>query len=163
MTAMPQSFDPALEDTRAFRNALGLYATGVTVVTCQTPDGPLGMTVNSFTSLSLDPPLVLWCPAKDAGRHDAFVGTSHFAIHVLSSAQKDLCMQFAKSGNPFADLDWTPSAQGTPLLSGALARFECAHHAVHDGGDHSILVGRVETVTTQEGSPLIYHAGNFKD
>ena len=163
MTAHSHGFNPSLEDARAFRDALGRYATGVTIVTCASDAGPQGMTVNSFTSLSLDPPLVLWCPAKSANRHDMFVGAKHFSIHILSDAQKDFCMGFAKGPSPFDQVDWTPDANGTPILPGTLARFDCMHHAVHDGGDHSILVGRVLNVELTDGTPLIYYGGGFRD
>lgn len=162
MTSQTHSFDPSAENSRAFRDALGRFATGVTVVTCASDTGPLGMTVNSFTSVSLDPPLVLWCPAKLAGRHDVFVGAKHFAIHILAADQQDLCMGFATGPNPFDRIDWQGDANGTPILPHAIARFDCSHHAVHDGGDHSILVGRVDRVSLQDGDPMIYYAGGFR-
>ncbi len=161
MTAHPNSFDPSVEDSRAFRDALGRFATGVTVVTCASDAGPQGMTVNSFTSLSLTPPLVLWCPAKSANRHDMFTKAAHFSIHILSDAQKDLCIGFAKDTSPFDTIDWQADANGTPILANTIARFDCTHHAVHDGGDHSILVGRVVKVELGAGDPLVYYQGRF--
>ena len=155
------SFDPTRADSRDFRAALGRFATGVTVITCATPTGPLGITANSFSSLSLDPPLVLWCPAKSSSRYPFFMAAKHFAIHVLGAEQKELCQGFARSGDAFDGLRMAEGAGGTPLIDGCLARFECEQVAAHDGGDHSILIGRVDHVTTREGAPLLFHGGLF--
>ncbi len=154
-------FAPGEDTARLFRDALGRFATGVTVVTCQSPLGPLGITANSFASLSLDPPLVLWSPAKASRRHEAFVEAERFAIHVLGDAQQDVCMNFTKQGTDFEALDWSVGAHDVPLIEGCLARFECSRHAVHEGGDHSLIVGRVEAVTLREGTPLIFAKGAF--
>lgn len=163
MTNETVRFDPNAEpDGRRFRDALGRFATGVTVVTCASDAGPQGMTVNSFTSVSLDPPLVLWCPAKSAGRYDVFLRAERFSIHILSADQQKLCMGFAAGPNPFDQMDWTTNAYGTPILPQAMVRFDCSPHAVHDGGDHSILVGHVDHVTRQDGDPMIYYAGGFR-
>jgi len=97
---------PTSFDERAFRYALGRFATGVTIVTCNGPDGPMGITANSFASLSLDPPLVLWSPAKSSRRYDAFVNAPEFAIHVASYDQLDLCRDFAKSAGGSKDTEW---------------------------------------------------------
>jgi flavin reductase (DIM6/NTAB) family NADH-FMN oxidoreductase RutF len=161
MTEAPFTFDPAAEDPRAFRNALGQFTTGVTVVTCGTPTGPIGITANSFSSLSLDPPLVLWSPAKGSSRYPFYVAASHFAIHVLAADQIDLCNGFARSGNAFDTADWHESPQGVPLLNGCLARFECENTAQYDGGDHTIVVGKVHQVTTQPGQPLLFASGQY--
>lgn len=158
----PISFVPSEETKRAYRNALGRFGTGVTVVTCHSPEfGPLGFTANSFASVSLDPPLVLWSPARASQRFDAFVSADQFAIHVMSAQQTELCNGFARSADGFSGVDWTQSDTGVPLLSQCLSRFECARHAVHDGGDHAIVVGRVTRVTTQAGNPLLFYSGNY--
>lgn len=118
-------FVPGGENSRSFRNALGAFTTGVTVVTATTPEGPIGMTVNSFASVSLDPPLVLWSPAKNSSRYPAFSGATHFAIHVLSADQDVLSARFTRNGRAFDDLDWEINDEGVPVIPGTLARFEC--------------------------------------
>ncbi len=148
---------------RDFRAALGRYATGVTVVTARTARGPVGITANSFTSVSLDPPLVLWCPAKSSARLSAFTVADHYAIHVLAADQIDLCRRFARSGEDFAGLDPAETPDGLPLLHGCLARFDCAAHAVHEGGDHAILVGRVLRAFVRNGTPLLFWHGRYGD
>ena len=148
-------------DERAFRDALGRFATGVTIVTCNGPDGPMGITANSFASLSLDPPLVLWSPAKSSRRYDAFVNASEFAIHIASYDQLDLCRDFAKSAGGSKDTEWKKSATGCPYLQGGVARFMCEQHATFEGGDHTIIVGKVVDFQMLEGSPLIYCNGTY--
>ncbi len=154
-------FVPGATDTRSFRNALGTFTTGVTVVTAVGDDGPMGMTVNSFSSVSLDPPLVLWSPAKSSARHGLFTGAEHFVIHVLSAEQHELGLRFARPGSSFSDLDWRLNAEGAPLISGTLARFECARSSLHDAGDHTIIIGRVLRAAHREGAPLCFSRGSF--
>ena len=153
-------FDPS-GDARAFRDALGAYATGVTVVTVPSDDGPIGITANSFASVSLDPPLVLWMPAKSSKRFNYFSGAPHFAIHVLDAHQQDICNGFTKVKHAFDALDWTTSANDVPLIDGCLARFECTLEAEHDAGDHTIVVGRVTKAAVRDGLPLLFQAGRF--
>ncbi|MFW2541253.1 flavin reductase family protein [Primorskyibacter sp. 2E107] len=161
MNALTKSFDPTDVDSRTFREALGRFGTGVTVVTCETGSGPLGITANSFSSLSLDPPLVMWAPAKNSSRYPFFVAMERFAIHVIARDHADPCWAFARDGAAFDDFDWERSEHGVPLLNTCLSRFECVTHAVHDGGDHSIVVGRVERVTTRPGEPLLFVGGDY--
>ncbi len=161
MNALPHTFDPASGDPRAFRDALGKFGTGITVVTCDAGDGPLGITANSFASVSLDPPLVLWSPAKGSSRYPFFAAATHFAIHVVGADQFDLAAGFARSGDAFDAFDWERSAEGVPLLANCLARFECTQEALHDAGDHSIVVGRVTRVATREGAPLLFCGGRY--
>ncbi len=156
-----EGFVPGPETARAFRDALGRFATGVTVVTCATPDGPLGITANSFASLSLDPPLVLWSPAKSSRRFAPFVAAGHYAIHVLSDTQGTIGDGFVRDGAAFGALDWAPNAEGVPVIAGCLARFDCARAAVHDGGDHAIVVGRVLRAAMTEGAPLVFAGGRY--
>ena len=162
--------DPALEtvhqidpatDRRGFRDALGRFATGVTVVTANSEAGPVGITANSFTSVSLDPPLVLWCPARSSARFRHFHDAAHFAIHVLDSQQQRICDGFTRAADAFAALDWSAGPGGVPLIDGCLARLECRREAVHDGGDHAIVVGRVERASYRDGLPLLFQAGRF--
>ena len=154
-------FIPGPDTARAFRDALGCFATGVTVVTTATEEGPLAITANSFTSVSLDPPLVLWCAARRSLRHDAFARAGRYSIHVIGEDQRALAARFARSGHDFTALDWAPDAHGTPILAGCLARFDCLAEARHPGGDHSILVGRVIHAMHRPGKGLIYKRGQF--
>ncbi len=161
MTMQPKSFDPATADPRAFREALGRFGTGVTVITCASAEGPVGITANSFASLSLDPPLVLWSPAKSSGRYPFFMAAQQFAIHVLGAEQADVASGFAKRRDAFDALDWTSGENGAPVIAGCLSVLECNTVATHDGGDHTIVVGRVTRVTTQAGAPLMFFGGAF--
>ncbi len=158
---MPMTaIDPA-EDPRAFRDALGAYATGVTVITTATEAGPVGITANSFASVSLDPPLVLWMPAKSSNRYRHFAAAEHFAIHVLDGHQHDICNAFTRNWSAFDGLDWAPDDNGVPVIEGCLARFDCRLHATHDAGDHAIILGRVLRAWSRPGLPLLFQAGRF--
>lgn len=161
MTIQATSFDPAQSDPRAFRDALGRFGTGVTVITCATPTGPIGITANSFASVSLDPALVLWSPAKNSSRYPFYVAATHFAIHVLGDEQKHIGNGFARSAEAFDGLDWETNAQGVPIINNCLSRFECETHAIHDGGDHSIVVAKVLQVSTRTGDPLMFFGGRY--
>jgi len=150
----------APDDPRALRDAFGRFATGVTVVTATGPEGPVGFTANSFSSVSLHPPLVLWSPARAARRFGIFAKAQHYAIHVLGADHAHLIQRFSRQGDGFDGLDHGLTDEGLPVLP-ALARFDCAAHAAHDGGDHAILVGRVLRVTTREGAPLVFSQGRY--
>ncbi|EET49828.1 putative flavin reductase like domain protein [Thalassobium sp. R2A62] len=162
MMNAPVPFDPATYP-RAFRDALGAFATGVTIVTCNSSDGPVGITANSFASVSLDPALVLWSPAKSSKRFAEFNAADRFAIHVLGADQRNCCDGFTRDKGSFGDLDWSTDAHGTPLIEGCLARFNCTRHAVHEGGDHVIIVGHVHEAESRSGAPLLFHGGRFLD
>ncbi|MER8366131.1 flavin reductase family protein [Mesorhizobium sp. M0306] len=149
-------------DPRLLRNAFGRFATGVTVVTTGTADGPVAITANSFSSVSLNPPLVLWSIGRHSRRFEAFANSAHYAIHVLAEDQIDLCWRFSKSGTDFADLDLSWSEHGVPLLPRALARFECSVADRFPAGDHMILLGRVLELQTQEGLPLLFAGGKSR-
>ena len=154
---------PAFSE-RDFRNALGQFATGVTVVTTSDAHGhPIGMTVSSFNSVSLNPALVLWSLARNAGCYAAFAQAQYYAIHVLAAHHKDLALQFSQRGiDRFADLAWSAGAGGAPLLDGAAAVLECRNRSRHEEGDHVILVGEVEQCRYRgEAAPLIFHGGRF--
>lgn len=148
---------------RDLRDACGAFATGVTVVTTMGPDGPLGITANSFSSLSIDPPLVMWAPATRSARFDAFTQAQRFTIHILNAEQLDLAAAFARSGSdPFADAGWAQGPTGVPEFSGCAAMFRCTRHAVHPGGDHAIVVGRVDSLEHDPTPhPLVFHAGLY--
>ena len=113
--------DPSTQ--KAFRNALGQFATGVTIVTTNTDAGPLGITANSFASVSLEPPLVLWSPARASRRFAAFEAADHYAIHILAADQEPLCARFSRDGHDFDGLDWSSNAQGVPQISGRTGAF----------------------------------------
>lgn len=155
-----KSFDPT-DDSRGFRDALGTYATGVTVITTASTDGPIGITANSFASVSLDPPLVLWMPAKSSKRFDYFETAEHFAIHVLREEQSGICLGFTKEKSAFDGFDWHEDDHGVPIIDDCLARFDCCLEASHDAGDHVILIGRVKQVAFQSGPPLMFQCGQF--
>lgn len=159
---MPEtSFIPGADTARAYRDALGCFGTGVTVVTTMTNAGPLAITVNSFTSVSLDPALLLWCPAKSSLRHDAFVTAEKFSVHVLAEDQLPMAQHFAQNGEGFREGEWQPSELGTPALPGVIARFDCRHFDTHPAGDHSIILGQVAHVTTRPGKGLIFKRGQY--
>lgn len=159
---MPETrFIPGADTARAYRDALGCFGTGVTIVTTLTKTGPLAITVNSFTSVSLDPALLLWCPARSSLRHDAFVAAKAFSIHVLAEDQLEMAQHFAKNGEGFCEGKWQLSAADTPALPGVLARFDCTHFEAHPAGDHTILIGQVKAVTTRPGKGLIFKRGQY--
>ena len=153
-----------INDARALRNALGHFATGVTVVTTLA-DGnrPVGVTINSFASLSLDPPLVLWSLADNSSSLPLFIATSHFAVHVLAADQQALSERFAKSAvDKFDDLDYDMGLGRAPLLPGCAAVFECALQQSVAGGDHTILIGRVQRFQTNaDALPLLFYRGRY--
>jgi 3-hydroxy-9,10-secoandrosta-1,3,5(10)-triene-9,17-dione monooxygenase reductase component len=157
--------DPA--DPRMLRTVLGRFATGVTVVTTTTPDGePVGMTVNSFTSVSLDPPLVLFCVARRSCLYPAFATTKAFAVNILRESQRAVSSRFASPG--FDRFDATPkqvSKTGVPLLESALAIIECATHQRIAAGDHDIIIGRVlalDVPSETVSDPLLFFAGSYR-
>ncbi|ABX19772.1 flavin reductase [Burkholderia multivorans] len=150
-------------DTSGFRRALGAFVTGVTVVTTIQPDGsPRGFTANSFTSVSLDPPLVLVCIAKTASSHPVFSATQRFAVSVLAENQADVSGVFAsKAQDKFARVPWDTRKTGAPVIRDAAASFDCVTHDVVDAGDHIILIGRVVDFAQTSASPLGYCRGAY--
>jgi flavin reductase (DIM6/NTAB) family NADH-FMN oxidoreductase RutF/pimeloyl-ACP methyl ester carboxylesterase len=152
-------------DARTFRDALGCFATGVTIVTAVAPDGtPIGLTANSFTSVSLDPPLLLVCIANNAGSADVLRNATHFGVNVLQIGQQPTSNRFAGKGEDrFAATPWEPGIGGIPVLTGSLASFECQHYSLNDGGDHFILVGQVLKATYEpRRDPLLYFRGKYR-
>ncbi len=155
------SFDPA-SDPRAFRSALGSFATGVTVVTARDAEGaPVGITANSFASVSLDPPLVLWSPARASRRFATFTGAQSFAVHVLAADQQAVCDAFVRAAQGFGEVAWAEGPDGLPLLDGCLARMICGREAVWDAGDHAIVLGRVRAAERRDGAPLVFQGGRY--
>ncbi|MBI2384274.1 MAG: flavin reductase [Gammaproteobacteria bacterium] len=150
-------------DPKEFRKALGSFATGVTIITTRAPDGaPVGLTVNSFNSVSLNPPMVLWSLAETSLSLPAFRAAAHWAVHVLAADQDDLSQRFARRGeDKFAGLELDDGAGGIPLLRGCSARFQCRTAFQYDGGDHVIFVGEVLDFDRAETAPLVFHGGRY--
>jgi flavin reductase (DIM6/NTAB) family NADH-FMN oxidoreductase RutF len=143
---------------------MGLFPTGVTVVATRgTGDAPVGLTVNSLTSLSLDPPLLLVCIDREASCHDRLVGAGSFAVSILATDQIDVARRFAQDPSEvrFDGVAWRPGATGDPLVEGCTAWVSCTLESVHRGGDHSILVGRVAASGVGEGEALTFYRGEF--
>lgn len=159
----PAAPEPEPIDPRQLRTALGRFATGVTVITTRGPEGKLeGLTANSFSAVSLDPPLVLWSLIRRSQALPGFQRSGCFAVNILAASQADLSHHFAKPGtDKYADLAWTPGLGGCPLLPDPLATFECATEMQVDGGDHVIFVGRVRRLTLRDGDPLIFNQGQY--
>ena len=158
-----QAKEPSFSQ-REFRASLAMFATGVTIVTARTASGTLvGLTANSFNSVSLSPPLVLWSLAQSAASMEAFSTGSHYAINILSADQQELARQFATKGvDRFAGVAHTLGHSGAPLITGAAATFECFNRSRYEEGDHVIFVGEVERCEHRVGaSPLLYHGGKF--
>ena len=159
---MGETDDPQI-DLGEFRRALSCFATGVAVVTTIDEDGePVGMTVSSFNSVSLDPPLVLWSIANDAQSYDSFMSANYFAVNVLTMEQQHLSSRFATKGiNKFDGLDCREGLHGAPILPEYAACFECSTEHRYEGGDHKIIVGRVLHLEDRETDPLIFYRGRF--
>lgn len=149
--------------SRQLRSAFGHYATGVTIITARGAGGePVGMTANSFSSLSLDPPLVLWSIAYTASNFEAFRAARGFAVHVLHAGQGELAKVFStKNIDRFAVVATTSGASGAPLLPDFHARFDCETFSQQEGGDHLIIVGRVLAAEERAGAPLLFYRGRF--
>jgi flavin reductase (DIM6/NTAB) family NADH-FMN oxidoreductase RutF len=167
----PIDADPANElasdsssiDPRDFRNALGTYATGVTIITAAGADGkPYGLTCNSFASVSLNPPLVLWSLVLYSSSLSVFQNAGHFAVNVLGTSQQALANKFAKSSeDKFADVEWTPGVGNAPLLRDCVANFQCRAVNRYYGGDHVIFLGAVEAYAYNRDEPLLFARGGY--
>ncbi|TLF53060.1 flavin reductase family protein [Halomonas urmiana] len=164
LTASPRAEATPAIDGRALRDTLGRFATGVTIVTARTEEGaPVGITANSFSSLSLDPPLILWSLALTSPSLPAFAEGRAFAVNILGHHQDALAMQFARpSDDKFEGVAHGDNAAGVPLLDGALARLECRVEFTRIAGDHLLIVGRVQAFATEEGEPLLFYQGGFQ-
>lgn len=153
-------------DSRYFRSALGRFATGVTIITTQDTEGhPVGLTISSFNSVSLEPPMILWSLAKKASSLTTFLSVDRYVVHVLSASQLHLAKRFAygSQAERFAQVQTCHSPAGTLMLSDTdvTARFECFNLAQHEAGDHYVFIGQVEHCERQFHQPLVYHAGDF--
>lgn len=158
-----QAHPPGFSNSE-FRTALGMFATGVTIVTARAPNGErVGLTANSFNSVSLAPPLVLWSLSQAASSMESFRNGSHYAINILAADQQALALRFATRGvDRFADVAFAEGVCGAPLICGSVATFECFNRSRYVEGDHVIFVGEVEHCSHRAGAaPLLYHGGKF--
>ena len=151
-------------DPRELRNAMGLFATGVTVITTKDATGkPFGLTANAFSSLSLDPPLLLVCVDKKVDCYACFDESKVFVVNFLASKQEELSTRFATKGiEKFEGVSYTLGSLGVPLLDGALAHFECKVAAGYEGGDHTIYTGEIQTMATADVRPLLFYQGKYR-
>ncbi|MEL6465974.1 MAG: flavin reductase family protein [Pseudomonadota bacterium] len=157
----PTIFTPDADSSRELRDAFGKFATGVTVITVPSADGPIAIVANSFSSVSLDPALVLWSVDRAARRFPYFEMADHYAIHVLAAEQQDVCKRAARDAQMLRDHPHSLNADGVPLIDHCLARFECRRVAAHDAGDHVIIVGQVQRTEMRDGQPLTFFGGDF--
>lgn len=149
-------------DSRQFRSALGTFATGITIVTTRDSSGTdVGLTVNSFNSVSLDPPMVLWSLAKKSQTRQAFMEAGHFAVHILAADQSELATRFASPIDRFSGLPLERGEKGIPLLGGCAARFQCKTVSRYEGGDHDILVGEVSSYEHFDRPALVFQSGRY--
>jgi len=162
MSTIPSSGAPGF-DPAEFRRALGAFATGVTVVTTRSADGAaVGLTANSFNSVSLNPPLVLWSLAKNALSLPAFLAAQHWVVHILAGDQEAVSKRFASRGSDkFSGIEVDAGIGGMPLLRGCAARFQCRTAFTYEGGDHMIFVGEVLEFDRSQAAPLVFHAGQY--
>lgn len=151
-------------DSRAFRDALGMFATGIAVITTRGPGGRrIGLTVNSFNSVSLDPPLIVWSLSLYSPLLQEFERCERYAVNILAADQVDLSQRFASSfSDKFGDIETADSAGGVPLLQGCCAWLECRNEARHPGGDHLVFIGMVERIARADRDPLLYFRGRYR-
>jgi 3-hydroxy-9,10-secoandrosta-1,3,5(10)-triene-9,17-dione monooxygenase reductase component len=163
-------------DPRTFRHVLGQFCTGITIITTVHDEVPVGFACQSFAALSLDPPLVLFCPTKVSRSWQAIEASGKFCVNVLHENQKDVSARFgSKEPDKFAGIDWSPSALGSPVIDGTLAHIDCAVSSVHDGGDHFVVFGAVHSLAENSGDersrgehrhkkkprPLLFYRGEY--
>ncbi len=151
-------------DRRGYRRALGAFGTGVAVVTIEGQDRPLGITINSFVPVSMDPPLVLWTIGERAATATVFCDAERFAVHLLAAGQREVAERFAMSpAQPREGIDWSIDSTGLPRISACIARFTCTRHAIHPGGDHRIIVGEVQDFHYLGGQALLFVDGMYTE
>jgi 3-hydroxy-9,10-secoandrosta-1,3,5(10)-triene-9,17-dione monooxygenase reductase component len=169
-TPIPIDDPAAAERARRFRDVLGIFATGVTVITSMSGDDPVGMTCQSFSSVSLDPPLVMFCPAKTSRAWPMMRQAGFFCVNFLSAEQQDISNGMATKGvEKFQGVGWKPASTGAPLIDGVLGYVDCVIDRVHEAGDHYIVVGRVQELAYGDGRedastsevPLLFHRGAY--
>ncbi len=152
-------------DPRAFRNVLGQFCTGITIITTVADGAPIGFACQSFAALSLDPPLVLFCPTKMSRSWQAIEASGKFCVNILAEEQKDICARFgSREPDKFAGVDWKPSPLGSPILDRSLAHIDCTVASVHDGGDHFVVFGAVQSlsdVPEVKPRPLLFYRGDY--
>jgi 3-hydroxy-9,10-secoandrosta-1,3,5(10)-triene-9,17-dione monooxygenase reductase component len=150
-------------DPRQFRNVLGQFCTGVTIITTVDDGAPVGFACQSFAALSLEPPLVLFCPTKASRSWAAIERSGRFCVNVLAEEQQSTCARFgSREPDKFAGIDWTPSPLGSPILDGSLAHMDCTVETVHDGGDHFVVFGRVHSMSEiKTERPLLFYRGQY--
>jgi 3-hydroxy-9,10-secoandrosta-1,3,5(10)-triene-9,17-dione monooxygenase reductase component len=149
-------------DQARFREVLGHFATGVTIVTANEDGQPVGFSCQSFAALSMDPPMVLLAPAKSSTSWPRIAKAGAFAVNILSEHQEAVCRAFAVSGgDKFDGVTWTAGTTGSPLITGALATIECTLGSIHDGGDHELVTGHVVAMEIGEGAPLLFYRSGF--
>lgn len=152
-------------DQREFRNTVGCFATGITVITTVDDEGnPVGLTANSFTSLSLDPPMVLFCIDRKVASFDAFHANRHFAVNILAAGQQEVSQRFARSGpEKWSGVEFETWGSGCPILADCVANLECEIDSIYEGGDHVILIGLVTRMACHDGNlePLLYFRGKY--
>jgi flavin reductase (DIM6/NTAB) family NADH-FMN oxidoreductase RutF len=160
---MADTVDDSEIEPRAFRRALGNFATGVTIVTAQSPSGEkVGVTASSFNSLSIDPPLILWSSMKESNSSGVFESATHFAVNILASDQVDMSNHFAhQQEDKFAGIEWEEGIGGVLLFSNCAGRFQCEAYDKFDGGDHWIFIGKVVAFDDFGRSPLCFHQGSY--
>lgn len=151
-------------DAARYRKVLGHFATGVTVITAMDGDEPTGMAANSFTSVSIEPPLVLFCAAKSSSTWPRIRAAGHFCVNILADDQEEICRLFATKGaERFKGVGWRTGDSGAPVLHDALAWIDCLIDAEHDAGDHLIVVGRCLDMESREGEPLLFYRGGYRN
>ena len=162
-TPLPTDDPQALADARHFRDVLGRFCTGVTVVTSMSNGQPVGMTCQSFSSVSLSPPLVLFCPAKTSRAWPAMQRAGFFCVNLLADDQGDLSNRMATKGaDKFDGVSWTTSSTGAPLIDGILGYVDCTIHAVHEAGDHYVVIGKVQDLGFGDAAePLLFYQGRY--
>tara|TARA_Y100000590_G_scaffold468635_1_gene652280 strand:+ start:18505 stop:18981 length:477 start_codon:yes stop_codon:yes gene_type:complete len=150
-------------DSAEFRNVLGHFPTGVTAVTAVNNGKPIGMAIGSFTSVSLEPPLVAFLPGKESGSWKEIREAGSFCVNVMGQDQMEVCgVMASRAEDKFADVEWSPAGSGSPIISGSIAYIDCDIEMIHDGGDHDIVIGRVLKLEVMDSkSPLVFFQGNY--
>ena len=150
-------------DSGEFRNVLGHFPSGVTAVTAVNNGKPIGMAIGSFTSVSLEPPLVAFLPGKESGSWKEIREAGSFCVNVMGQDQMEVCgVMASRAEDKFADVEWSPAGSGSPIISGSIAYIDCDIEMIHDGGDHDIVIGRVLKLEVMDSkSPLVFFQGNY--